>query len=81
MPQPTLHIVAVGKMAVSKAEAVREGMKGRGWTLLHSYGALHCWGALELLYARAACAMQLQLHSWCRAELPVLTDGASATLP
>ncbi|PRW32977.1 Eukaryotic translation initiation factor 2D [Chlorella sorokiniana] len=31
---------AVGKMAVSKAEALREGMKGRGWTLLHSYGDL-----------------------------------------
>ncbi|EFN52364.1 hypothetical protein CHLNCDRAFT_138791 [Chlorella variabilis] len=31
---------AVGKMALSKAEAVREGMKGRGWTLLHAYGDL-----------------------------------------
>ncbi|KAI7845764.1 hypothetical protein COHA_000678 [Chlorella ohadii] len=31
---------AVGKMAVSKAEAVREGMKGRGLTLLHTYGDL-----------------------------------------
>ncbi len=27
-------------MAVSRTEAVREGMKGRGWTLLHSYGDL-----------------------------------------
>ncbi|KAL4422679.1 hypothetical protein ABPG75_008876 [Micractinium tetrahymenae] len=31
---------AVGKMAVSRTETVREGMKGRGWTLLHSYGDL-----------------------------------------
>lgn len=27
-------------MAVSRTEAVREGMRGRGWTLLHSYGDL-----------------------------------------
>jgi translation initiation factor 2D len=31
---------AVGKMAVSKQEALREGMKGRGLTLLHCYGDL-----------------------------------------
>ena len=29
---------AIGRMAVSKAEADREGMKGRGLTLLHVYG-------------------------------------------
>jgi translation initiation factor 2D len=31
---------AVGRMAVSKAEAVREGMRGRGVTLLHVYSDL-----------------------------------------
>ena len=35
-----LLAAAVGKMAVSRTEALREGMKGRGWTLLHSYGDL-----------------------------------------
>ena len=39
---PPVHAAApaVGRMAVSRTEAVREGMKGRGWTLLHSYGDL-----------------------------------------
>ncbi len=34
---------AVGSMAVSSTEAVREGWKGRGLTLMHSYGDL-LWG-------------------------------------
>ena len=34
---------AVGTMAVSRAEADREGMKGRGLTVLHSFGDLR-WG-------------------------------------
>jgi translation initiation factor 2D len=30
---------ALGKMAVSRTEALREGMKGRGMEVLHVYGA------------------------------------------
>ena len=62
---------AVGKMAVSKAEAVREGMKGRGWALLHSYGApasLLCGGGWARTGGLSVCHVALQL-AWLQTSV------------